>query len=143
MFQHQGQNVAALSEATPEALEQNIPSHWSCYVAVDDVDALLPVVTDHGGTIIFGPMDVFDSGRMAFLMDPTGAALGLWQARNHIGAGIVNTVGAMCWNELLTRDVEGAKAFYSAVLGWEYRDLENYSDIINRGRVNGGIVPDG
>ena len=41
MFQHQGQNVAALSEATPEALEQNIPSHWSCYVSVDDVDALL------------------------------------------------------------------------------------------------------
>ena len=49
MFQHQGQNVAALSNATPEALEQNIPSHWSCYVSVDDVDALLPVVTDNGG----------------------------------------------------------------------------------------------
>ena len=113
MFQHQGQNVAALSDATPEALEQKIPSHWSCYVTVDDVDALLPVVTANGGQIIYGPMDVFDSGRMAFLMDPTGAALGLWQARNHIGAGIVNTVGAMCWNELLTRDAETAKAFYS------------------------------
>ena len=85
-------------------------------------------------------MDVFDSGRMAFLMDPTGAALGLWQARNHIGAGIVNTVGAMCWNELKTTDVEAAQAFYSAVLGWEYGGDEHYTDIFNRGRANGGMV---
>ena len=140
MFQHQGQNVAALSEATPEALEQNIPSHWSCYVSVDDVDALLPVVTANGGQIIFGPMDVFDSGRMAFLMDPTGAALGLWQARNHIGAGIVNTEGAMCWNELLTRDAATAKAFYSELLGWEFYGDEHYIHISNRGRNNGGMI---
>ncbi len=140
MFQRQGQHVAALSQATPEALEQNIPSHWSCYVAVDDVDALLPVVTANGGQIIFGPMDVFDSGRMAFFMDPTGAALGLWQARSHIGAGIVNTVGAMCWNELLTRDAEAAKAFYGAVLGWEFHGDGHYIHITNRGRNNGGML---
>ena len=140
MFQHQGQHVAALSEATPEALEHNIPSHWSCYVAVDDVDALLPVITANGGTIIYGPMDVFDSGRMAFLADPTGAQLGLWQAKSHIGAGIVNTTGAMCWNELLTRDAARAKAFYSAVLGWEFYGDEHYTHISNRGRNNGGIL---
>ena len=140
MFHHHGQPVAALSEATPQALEQNIPSHWNCYVSVDDVDALLPIVTANGGQIIFGPMNVFDSGRTAFFMDPTGAALGLWQARSHIGAGIVNTVGAMYWNELLTRDAATAKAFYSAVLGWEYNDLENYTDIRNRDRANGGIM---
>ena len=85
-------------------------------------------------------MDVFDSGRMAFVMDPTGAALGLWQARNHIGAGIVNTVGAMCWNELNTTDLEAAKAFYSAVLGWEYAGDEHYTDIMNHGRPNGGML---
>ena len=140
MFQHQGQHVAALSDATPAALAQNIPSHWSCYVAVDDVDALLPLVTANGGQIVYGPMDVFDSGRMAFLLDPEGAALGLWQARNHIGAGIVNTVGAMCWNELLTRDAEAAKAFYAAVFGWEFHDHEHYIDIRNQGRGNGGIM---
>ena len=140
MFQHEGQNVAALSDATPEALEQGIASHWSCYVSVDDVDALLPLVTENGGQIIFGPMDVFDSGRMAFLMDPTGAALGLWQARSHIGAGIVNTVGAMCWNELCTNDTDAAKDFYSKALGWEYYGDEHYIHISNRGRNNGGMI---
>ena len=141
MFQHQGHHVAALSEATPEALEQNIPSHWSCYVTVDDVDALLPVVTENGGQIVFGPMDVFDSGRMAFLMDPTGAMLGLWQARGHIGAGIVNTPGAMCWNELWTKDAEAAKAFYATLFDWEYTaDEHGYNIISNNGRFNGGIL---
>ncbi len=140
MFQHQGQHVAALSPATPEALEQHIPSHWSCYVAVDDVDALLPVVTANGGQVIFGPMDVFDSGRMAFLLDPTGAALGLWQARNHIGAGVVNTVGAMCWNDLLTRDTETAKTFYNKLFGWAYYGDEHYIHISNHGRNNGGMM---
>lgn len=141
MFQLDGQNVAALSEATPEAREHNYPSHWSCYVTVDDVDAILPVATENGATIIFGPMDVFDSGRMAFIMDPTGAPLGLWQARNHIGAGIVNAPGAMCWNELITKDAEAAQAFYGALFNWEFCPDENgYIMIQNQGRNNGAMM---
>jgi uncharacterized protein len=31
--------------------------------------------------------------------------------------------GTFCWNELLTRDVEGAKAFYAAALGWTYEEM--------------------
>ncbi len=30
--------------------------------------------------------------------------------------------GAFSWNELITSDVAGAKAFYSALLGWEMED---------------------
>ena len=68
-------------------------------------------------------------------------SLGLWQPKNHIGAGIVNTVGAMCWNELLTRDAEAAKAFYSALFGWEYiTDDNGYIMIQNRGRNNGAMM---
>ena len=32
------------------------------------------------------PTDVMEAGRMSFVTDPTGAALGLWQAKQHIGA---------------------------------------------------------
>jgi len=31
--------------------------------------------------------------------------------------------GAFCWNELMTSDVQGAKAFYSALLGWGMQDV--------------------
>ena len=141
MFKQDGAYSAALSGMMPEMQEQGIPSHWTNYASVDDVDSLADVVTENGGTILYGPMDVFDSGRMLQIQDPTGAQLGLWQPRNHIGAGIVNTVGAMCWNELLTWDAAAAKAFYSALFGWEYTVDENdYILISNRGRNNGAMM---
>ena len=31
--------------------------------------------------------------------------------------------GELCWTDLQTRDVEAAKAFYTAVFGWRYEDL--------------------
>ena len=124
----------------PDMQAQGIPAHWTNYVSVDDVDAMVAPIKANGGTVLVEPMDIFDSGRMLLLADPTGAQLGLWQPKNHIGAGIVNAVGAMCWNELLTRDAETAKAFYSAILGWEFYGDENYIDIVNRGRSNGDIL---
>ena len=141
MFQLQGEHAAALSRMMPSMQEMGIPSHWTNYVSVDDVDALTDVVTANGGTILYGPIDIFDSGRMLHIQDPTGAQLGLWQPINHIGAGIVNTVGAMCWNELLTKDVAAAQAFYSALFGWEFcADESGYIRILNGGRNNGAMM---
>jgi predicted enzyme related to lactoylglutathione lyase len=141
MFQNQGEHAAGFAGMMPDMQAQGIPSHWTNYVSVDDVDALADVVTANGGTIVFGPMDIFDSGRMLQFIDPTGAQLGLWQPKDHIGAGIVNTVGAMCWNELLTKDAEAAQAFYSVLFGWEYNVDENgYIMIQNRGRNNGAMM---
>jgi len=33
--------------------------------------------------------------------------------------------GAFSWNELMTNDVAGAKAFYSDLLGWNLADMES------------------
>ena len=85
---------------------------------------------------------------MAVLIDPTGAALMLWQAKQHIGAGLVNAPGALCWNELATRDPETAQDFYAALLGWTFdvmtpRGEENeppYWSIMNGDAVNGGMI---
>ena len=141
MFQNQGEHVAGFAAMMPDMQSQGIPSHWTNYVSVDDVDAMVDVVTANGGTVSSGPMDIFESGRMLQIIDPTGAQLGLWQPKNHIGAGIVNTVGAMCWNELLTKDAEAAKAFYAALFGWEYIVDENgYIMIQNGGRNNGAMM---
>lgn len=34
----------------------------------------------------------------------------------------MKTQGAFSWNELMTSDVEGAKAFYGELLGWQLED---------------------
>ncbi len=142
MFTSQGVYTAGLGQLPAEMAAQGIPSYWTNYVSVDNVDALLDTVTEQGGMIIAPAMDIFDSGRMAVIQDPTGAQLGLWQPKNHKGAGIVNTPGAMTWNELYTRDLEKARAFYNILLGWEYEAMEgmDYYTIQTNGRANGGIM---
>ena len=140
VFQLDGHDCAALSGMMPDQLQLGVPSQWNNFVTVDDVDALVAVVKAHGGAVVYGPEDVFDSGRMLYIQDPTGAALNMWQPYDTVGAKIVNTVGAMCWNELITNDVETANAFYSAVLGWDYYGDEHYTHITNRGRNNGGML---
>ena len=72
-------------------------------------------------TPIVEPMDVTDIGRMAVFVDPTGAAFGIWQPKTFAGADLVNEPNSLCWNEVLTRDADTNKAFYSAVFGWEGR----------------------
>ncbi len=67
---------------------------------------------------------LLELGRMALFTDPTGAFLGIWQARDFAGAAAVNEPGSLSWNELDTRDPEAAKTFYSAVFGWEGRESD-------------------
>ena len=69
-------------------------------------------------------MDVMDAGRMAVFAHPAAGVLGVWQAGRHTGAELVNEPGALNWNELQTRDVEGAKAFGEAVFGWKPEDQD-------------------
>ena len=51
--------------------------------------------------------------------DPEGAVFGVWQPNQHRGAKVVNEPGSLNFNGLDTRDLEGAKAFYGAVFGWD------------------------
>jgi predicted enzyme related to lactoylglutathione lyase len=110
-----GQQVAGLGPTMGEG----IPPAWSTYVSVEDADTTAKAVESAGGSALAPPFDVFDSGRMAVFADPTGAAISVWQPKEHHGAGLVNEPGAFCWNELHTRDVEGAKKFYQTVFNWE------------------------
>jgi uncharacterized repeat protein (TIGR01451 family) len=64
----------------------------------------------------------------------------LWQPRLQIGARLVNDIGAWCWNELVTTDVERGKAFFGELLGWTYEtDDSGYTSIKNAGHLNGGM----
>ena len=69
-------------------------------------------------------MDVLGLGHMAVFADPSGAAFGIWQPGTFLGAGLVNEPGALSWNELNTRDLAGAKAFYGAVFGWDFEEKD-------------------
>jgi hypothetical protein len=118
-----GETVAAIAPMPPGAPE-GMPPMWNTYLAVDDVDAAAEKVVPAGGQVLMPPMDIVDSGRMAFVADPTGATVGLWQANQHIGATLVNEPGTLIWNELITDKPDSALAFYEAVVGLTHSTME-------------------
>jgi predicted enzyme related to lactoylglutathione lyase len=111
-----GHLVAAIAPQSPELATTGAPSAWNTYIAVDSVDETVAKVGAAGGQVAMQPFDVMDAGRMAFVLDPGGAAVALWQAGNHIGATLVNEPGTFTWNELVTTN-PAAASFYQEVLG--------------------------
>lgn len=110
MMKLRGKHVAAVGPLMSEMQ----PVAWSTYLATDDADATAKKVKDAGGTVIAEPFDVFGSGRMAVFLDPTGAAVLTWQAKEHKGAELANEPNTLVWSELRTTDMDKAKAFYKA-----------------------------
>lgn len=110
-----GQDAAAIS-SMPEGAPP--VATWNTYVWVERADATAEKVREGGGAVLTEPFDVFEAGRMAVCRDPEGAVFSLWQPNRHRGATVVNEHGAVNFNDLHTRDLERAKAFYGAVFGW-------------------------
>jgi uncharacterized protein len=111
-----GHPVAAIAPQSPELAAAGAPAMWNTYLAVDAVDETVGKVEAAGGKVATAPFDIMDAGRMAFVIDPAGAAVALWQASQHIGATMVNEPGTLSWNELITSDPGDVK-FYTDVLG--------------------------
>ena len=115
MARIRGGDVAAISSQMEGGPPQ---ATWNTYVWVDSADETAEKVRAAGGQVLSEPFDVFDSGRMAVFADPEGAVISAWQPNRHRGATIVNEHGAVNFNDLHTRDLESAKAFYGQVFGW-------------------------
>jgi hypothetical protein len=143
MLMKGGKLVGALYRMAPDG--GGVPPHWGSYVRVEDVDAVAAAVQNHGGSVLMPPMDIMDAGRMLKLQDPTGAVLGLWQPNRHLGAQLWNEPGAICWNELLTRDPTAAERFFADLLGWTTKTNESlmegkYRVFVNAGQEVGGML---
>jgi predicted enzyme related to lactoylglutathione lyase len=118
MLQKDGKAVAALYAQQADERSAGIPPHWLSYITVESADRTTSRAAELGGTVLAPPFDVMEHGRMAVIQDPTGGVVALWEPRNHPGAGLLGEPGALCWNELCTREPARAGAFYADLLGW-------------------------
>jgi uncharacterized protein len=91
---------------------------WNTYFWVHEADEAAAKVRDAGGAVVRDPFDFLGACRLAYLTDPEGATFGIWQEKGARGAQLVNDPGALVFNALNTRDLEGARSFYGAVFGW-------------------------
>ena len=124
MFKLDGKDVGGAFELTgPMA---GIPPHWGTYLASDDIDASAAAIKAKGGELIYEPMDVPTVGRMCAFKGPGGESLSVYKGAEEKGAYFpAPTVGAFCWTELMTRNADEAKDFYTQVFSWgtEVKDM--------------------
>ena len=70
---HDGVMIGAVMRKPPQ-----MPlTAWTYYIGVDDIDRAAKAVTDGGGRILHGPMEIPGSEYSLNAMDPQGAAFGL------------------------------------------------------------------
>jgi predicted enzyme related to lactoylglutathione lyase len=143
MMKRDGHYVGAIAPQQQAQRDAGAPPAWGSYVTVASADDAAARAAELGGTVHAPPFDVFDAGRMAVMQDPQGAFFMVWQPNRHIGARLVNAPGALVWNELASSDLDGARAFYAGLFGWELESSElgdaPYLMIRNAGRGNGGM----
>ncbi len=120
MFTKGGLEVAAIFPLMAEGMQPL----WTTYLATDDVEETADKVQEAGGVVFQGPLETFDWGRMAIVADPTGTVFGVWEAKAHIGARLVNEPGAIAWNELNVRDIDTALEFYRSVFGIAVHEID-------------------
>lgn len=111
--------VAGILEVDERADGKRL-SRWLPYVSVDDVDAAVQRTKSKGGRVAVAPTKV-NLGRVAAIIDPEGAVIGL--ARSRIGdpdeTSTAAALGRIVWTELLANDPRQAAQFYAAVVGYE------------------------
>ena len=121
-------------------------SRWLPYVSVADVDASADRARAAGAQVVVAPLDV-RLGRVAAIVDPEGAAIGL--ARSDIGDPDDETTagqpGRVVWTELLADDEAAAASFYEAVVGYNAGTVERRGGLYTLLRAGGfdraGILP--
>lgn len=65
----------------PTEQKDKIPPHWMGYILVENIEQSIQKAEDLGATIKMAVSDVGDFGKMALIIDPTGAHIALWQNR--------------------------------------------------------------
>lgn len=122
-------------------------SRWLPYVSVADVDASVSRAVANGASVAVSARNV-NLGRVAALIDPEGAVIGL--ARSDFGdPDDVTTApgaGRPVWTELLSNDPATAASFYKSIGGYEINTIERrggeYTLLAGHGANRAGIFKD-
>jgi predicted enzyme related to lactoylglutathione lyase len=136
--------VAGIVEVKSRNRAQKL-SRWLPYVSVTNVDSALSIAAAGGATVVVPARDV-TFGRVAAIIDPQGAVIGLAQSR--IGdpddATTSPGLGRVVWTELLANDTDAAAQFYRDVVGYEPSTISRrggqYTMLAQGGKNRAGLL---
>jgi len=136
--------VAGIVEVKSKNRAQKL-SRWLPYVSVGNVDGAVSIASAGGATVAAVARDV-TFGRVAAIIDPQGAVIGLAQSR--IGdpddATTAPGLGRVVWTELLANDPAAAVQFYRDVVGYESNTVSRrggeYTMLTQNGKNRAGLL---
>ena len=74
-----GQDVGSLYQLRRAHVADGVPSHWTPYIRVNDVDDVARRAASIGGKVLVQPFEVAGVARIALILDSVGAHVGLWE----------------------------------------------------------------
>lgn len=113
-----------LGGAVPLDASHGVPSHWITYISVNDVEKSCDRTKALGGKVHREAFDIPNVGRMAVVEDPTGAFFSPFKDKDPNWEAPKPRVGTFAWHELMSTDIEKAKAFYVDIMGWELGSMD-------------------
>ncbi|HEV7915203.1 MAG TPA: VOC family protein, partial [Albitalea sp.] len=127
-----------LTQAKPGAAPR-----WDASIWVDDIAKSYQVALAAGAKGATPPTAIGTMGQAASIVDPTGAAISLWQGDGREDRE-QTPVGDWAWNELWTPDASKALVFYEKAFGYTHEamsmgDQGTYLMLVASGRPRGGI----
>jgi hypothetical protein len=136
--------VAGIVEVKSKNRAQKL-SRWLPYVSVANVDGAVSIASAASATVVVPPRDV-TFGRVAAIIDPQGAVIGL--AQSSIGdpddATTAPGLGRVVWTELLANDAVAAAQFYRDVVGYEPNTMARrggqYTMLTQNGKNRAGVL---
>lgn len=122
--------MGGMMDLPPEAAEAGAPPHWISYVSTPDVDATVGRAKELGASLVWGPVDVPQVGRMAGLSDPQGAHFAVFQPEDETpGHDDPPRLGEASWHELATDGWEDAWSFYAELFDWQKADAMDLGEM--------------
>lgn len=138
---------------TPEMCAEGAAPCWMGYIHVADVDSAANAIAAEGGSTLIPPTDIPQTGRFAMVTDPQGVPIYIMTPAPPPGheersSDVFDreTPQHVSWNELLTDDLDAAKAFYSRNFGFEFNssmpmgELGEYCFIDHGGQTIGAMM---
>jgi len=135
-------NMAKIAGGQVGAVFENkdVPPNWMNYVSVANADETAENAKSLGATVMHGPFDVFEFGRMAVIQDPEGAIFSIWQPKQHKGASVAGEEGSFCWNELMAHNADAERTFYTSLFGWTAKESPEYTEWHAGDKARGGFL---
>jgi predicted enzyme related to lactoylglutathione lyase len=144
VIQNKGQSIGGMVATDPR---HGVLTHWLAYLTVGDVNGLCERIPRLGGTVAVEPRGVQGAGHFAILQDTEGGVFSAIEMGGEMpGPARSREPGNFYWDQLLTRDGDGASKFYGEVCGWtvdQYEMGENeYYGVFKRGEeAVAGMLP--